>query len=379
MFAAELFTWLYTNTHRRRLNDFALGLGVKEDKLYETIASVFEDSDTNKGFKDKVQLFMPEVISQFATGAEGDPYLYTGAAWMFPTFNTAITGFGKYSKIGTSGIGDEYLSNLITGNKSQDEIFMETFDEIFPQFRGDIYQSYKQSMADDASAARFLQSDGLPTVFNPERKQFMGRGKATEGEMFEQAPWKAGKDFYRDYLSNHEAHHTAMYDNAWELAQYLDEQALVAEGEDYTIGKGIQDKATRMNVIRRFGFDPENWSLDDQRLFSWTQNFNPLIYGLDTDEALRSKQNILSMAVAAMTPAGTPPTKRDWYQRAVERDYELFIRNGGNPNSFLLDQLNKGRIISSRSKYYEPGVTKSGEKRFEEFTQPLLFGEELNR
>ena len=80
-----------------------------------------------------------------------------------------------------------------------------------------------------------------------------------------------------------------------------------------------------------------------------------------------------------MTPAGTPPTKRDWYQRAVERDYELFIRNGGNPNSFLLDQLNKGRIISSRSKYYEPGVTKSGEKRFEEFTQPLLFGEELNR
>ena len=283
--------------------------------------------------------------------SDDEDKLGRGNIWALPSYETVVRGYdvnfvdlGK----GQTAFGQIYLQDLLNTLDEERDKFDEAFTSTNPQLMGGVYASMRNDIFDDANMARFLNDDSYQEI-GQRYSGFDIDNLDDPARMYAIAGWEQPTEYYEKYINNRHEESEKLYDNAFELADFLDESAWLAQGEDFARKKDLPESDMNSIIAQRFGLDFKNEN--DRRLFSLQQTFNPLLYKAGSDMYTGAESMIKQMALSATLPVGSTPQQRGLHRSMIDQKYNEWVNSNNNPNSFLKYWLESGRIISTRSSY----------------------------
>ena len=343
-------------------------------------AQWYQRGDIGKGksWLNDIATAMPDIALYF--GAEkGEPKdtdlrkgyenIVQGWTWdkaKFPSFETLSRGYDlKYGGAidPKSAFGQAYLADILGQQKDERDKFDKAFGNTNPMLMG--YSDMQDALFEDASIARFLNDEGYQE--QTERYQGMQADHLWPTEksdtwsqpekLYNLSGWEQDTGYYERYINNRNEEAEKLYDNAFELADFLADTAWMARGEDFARDrseKGVEltEGAMASQVYETFNLNPD--SLEDRRKYAQLQVFNPLVYAAGSDNYTSAEAMIKQMALSSTLPVGANPYQRQLHRSMIDQRYNEWVNSNNNPNEFLKYWLESGRIKSTKSSYYEP-------------------------
>jgi hypothetical protein len=288
--------------------------------------------------------------------------------WDYPSTEDAKHGFDATTTLTPGGA---YFEAMLGASKTQRDAFEAAWARAFPNRSKIADTKLRQDMFDDSIMASII--GGTSGYWEPEQLRYSGYVSDAESSRYESIPFSPNAEWLDDFIQNSSAHRTALYQNAIELADFLNRGAGQAKGEDYA--RAGNDEAA---VARSLGFDLSDDAAKEK--FKRWSFFNPLLYKADSDNYKLAEQNIIQLGVSALTPVHASRRVRAAWKSAIQARYDAWtkpeIGEAQDPNRFLKDLFaSEGRVVGQRSTIEQPmGSTRMGSMTDtgyqESFTQP---------
>ena len=336
----------------------------------------FDDS-TFKKWTGVIAETMPDIARQFGATSginekgervwDEENKKWKGWEWsVLPSFETLMRGYDvRYADINAkSAFGQAYLNDILNVQDDERDKFDKAFTNTNAQLMGGTYDDLRDSIFEDASMARFLNDEG----WQEQNEKYQGlvakhlwKSQLDESiepeKLYNMSGWEQDTGYYERYINNRSEEAEKLYDNAFELADFLDKTAWLAQGEDFArtldvSGKVKSEGALAKEIYDRFGL--YEGAPEGRRKYSLLQTFNPLLYKAGSDNYQSAETMIKQMALSSTLPVGANPYQRQLHRSMIDQRYDEWVDSNNNPNSFLKYWLESGRIVSTRSSYYEP-------------------------
>lgn len=388
--ATSLFAYMFSGMHDGELVNIDYSQSkLTPESLYTIVSGALQKSDVNeewepgqadryienagyKNYANDIAETMPDVARYFGATSginekgerewDEENKKWRGWEWPeLPSFETLMRGYDvRYSNLDAkSAFGQAYLNDILNVQDNERDKFDNAFTKTNPQLMGGTYDDLRDSIFEDASIARFLNDEG----WKEQNEKYQGlaasyiwpEGSDPEPErLYNMSGWEQDTGYYERYINNRNEEAEKLYDNAFELADFLDETAWLAQGEDFARTKTVtgdnkSEGELANEIYDRFNLNP--YDPDGRRKYSLLQTFNPLLYKAGSDSYQAAETMIKQMALSSTLPVGANPYMRQLHRSMIDQRYNEWVNSNNNPNSFLKYWLESGRIISTRSSY----------------------------